>query len=319
MEPALKTPTWEERSQRRASSMLLPSGLAPLVVPSAPERTPPVPPLDPPKTDLQSPIDSAASSGQSKKTLAGGKEQPPKVPPKSPRTLLRAFPIPRPTLTSSGTPSTSHTANSSISSISPIETPITALTNMAWSPMEQIPSPILPEDEEEISTVQPDQSLLRTGTETPHSLATSSPKPERSREILTSQQPKPFQGTDNLKHSRSNSSLANTISDERYLNSIHHPLGQHQRMISESSVLNRGRPMKRGDVPLQRSISRGLRMAFINNSFTELPKGYKRGQLPDAVISNEMHGLRRDAEEQASGYEILTQVQIANLHQVLRT
>ena len=57
-------------------------------------------------------------------------------------------------------------------------------------------------------------------------------------------------------------------------------------------------------------------MAFINGSFTDLPKGYKRGQLPDAVISNEMHGLRRDAEEQASSYEILTQVQIANLHQV---
>lgn len=74
--------------------------------------------------------------------------------------------------------------------------------------------------------------------------------------------------------------------------------------------------MKRGDVSLQRSISRGLKMAFINGSFTELPKGLKRSQAPSALATEELRGLRRDAEEQVSRYEILTQLQIANLNQV---
>ena len=316
MESPLKTPQWDEKSQRRASSMLLPSGLAPLVVPSMPARTPPVPPLEPLNTDLPPPTGTAADADPEKKQTVERKEDPPKVPPKSPRTLLRAFPAPKPGVASSGTPSTSHTANSSISSVSPIETPISALTNATWSPMAQIPSPGLSKTEEELLPVHADPVLLQTRSESPRSVKLPNAKFDRPTEALSPFQTKTTYVLGAPKHSRNNSSSANTVLSDHSVN-FPYSQSQHQRMVSESSVMNRGRPMKRGDVSLQRSISRSLKMAFINGSFGELPKGYKRGQLPDAMINNELYGLRRDAEELASSYEILTQLQIANLNQVM--
>ena len=108
---SLRTPEWQERDQKRASSMLLPSSLAPIVVSSVPARTPPVPPIN---------------TTMTKKSIS--EDRPPRPPPKSPRTLLRAFPVPK----SAALPGR-HTPNSSVNSISPIETPSTAGTT--WSPV----------------------------------------------------------------------------------------------------------------------------------------------------------------------------------------
>ena len=309
MEPALRTPVWDERSQRRASSMLLPVNLAPVVIPSMPPRAPPVLPLEPLKTDFQ-----AAVQRRPAKTL----EQPPKVPPKSPRTLLRAFPVPKSSVTSSDTPSTSHTANSSISSIGPTETPMTATTNTAWSPMEQIASPSLLRPESESPIVHSGQSSRQTDREAAVALndgSNSKDVEDRAMEMQPTFLPRNAYTGGSIKHSRSNSSLAATISSSVSSSSTQLQ-GQHQRMTSDSSVLNRGRPMKRGDVTLQRSVSRSLKMALINGSFAELPRGYRKGQIPYAVLNGELFGLRRDAEEHVSGYEVLTQLQIANLNQV---
>ena len=316
MEPALKTPVWDERSQRRASSMLLPLSLAPLVVPSMPPRTPPIPPLDPLKTDLSPAVATSSPGGSSTQQLIQQVELPPKVPPKSPRTLLRAFPIPRPSVTSSGTPSTSHTANSSISSISPIETPLTALTNAAWSPLDRFPSPARLAAQGESPTVPVENSTqqVESGSATSmHKGATRNAEGKTTEAALTFLPRNAFSGK-HVKSSRSNSSLAgSTIA---IVSGATQAQRQHQRMTSESSVMNRGRPMRRGDASLQRGISRGLKGAAVDGSFAELPTGYKKGHVTQAVMHDELRGLRRDAEEQASGYEVLARSQIADLDQV---
>jgi hypothetical protein len=126
---------------------------------------------------------------------------------------------------------------------------------------------------------------------------------------------KKLKGTPILKHSRSSSLLEHRIPRKSSLGSIQ-SAAQHQRMLSESSILNRGRPMKRGEIFLQRGTTRNVKMGMINGSFSDLPKGYKRTQLNDSIPTEELYGLRRDAEEQTVSHNILNQKQIAGLNQV---
>ena len=317
LEPSLMTPVWDEKSQRRASSMLLPSNLAPLVLSSTIPREAAVILSEPTQVRAQPAQRSPAGSAIAKQDIARLNEQPPRVPPKSPRTLMRAFPAPRPGVTSSGTPSTAHTANSSISSITPIETPIIALTNAVWSPREHIPSPPPPTTPNLSPLMQPDESLEQLDSKSEDVTKASksevgvtkkdqSPAPDR---------PLVLQILNSVRPTRSDS-LPIEVDFKAASPEFDHLASQHQRMVSESSVMNRGRPMKRGDVSLQRSVSRGLKMAFINGSFPELPKGYKKGQVNEAIDNEELRGLHRDAEEQVLDYKVLTQLQIANLNQV---
>ena len=74
--------------------------------------------------------------------------------------------------------------------------------------------------------------------------------------------------------------------------------------------------MKRGDVSIQRGASRGIKLGLISGAFGDLPKGFNRRQVSSFIPSEELNGLRRDAEEEAFSYNILTQKQIAGLNQV---
>ena len=93
----------------------------------------------------------------------------------------------------------------------------------------------------------------------------------------------------------------------------------HQRVASENSVMNRGRPMKRGDVSIQRGISRGLKLALINDTFEELPTGQRNMHAANVIPQEELLVLRKTAETLALSFEILTQIQIEELNQVRKS
>ena len=281
----LTTPEWKERSQRRASSMLLPIDLAPLVIPT---RTPPLPPLE---AHGMVPI---LSPDPSKLAIPNDDDIPPKVPPKSPRTLTRAFPAIRPGLKSaSSTPSISHTASSSVTSVRSLDTQITPFSaNRPWSPLAQIPSPRLKMHERELYSSPAEMT---------------STKSWNTQDLIDLP----------IRHIRGGSSLDESTTCL--------PLGLyksvssqslHQRVASENSVMNRGRPMKRRDVSLQRGISRGLKLALINDTFADLPTGHRNMQATNAIPHEELLVLRKAAEALASSFEILRETQIEELNQV---
>ena len=67
---------------------------------------------------------------------------------------------------------------------------------------------------------------------------------------------------------------------------------------------------------LQRGPSRALKLALIDGSFPDMPKGYGGSEATMKLPLDELLGLRRDAEQQASTFDVLTQQQIASLNQV---
>ena len=74
--------------------------------------------------------------------------------------------------------------------------------------------------------------------------------------------------------------------------------------------------MKRGDVSIQRGISRGLKLALINDTFEDLPTGHRNMQAANAIPCAELLVLRRAAEALALSFETLTEQQIEELNQV---
>ena len=84
-------------------------------------------------------------------------------------------------------------------------------------------------------------------------------------------------------------------------------------MVSDaSSVMNRGRPTKRNS---KRVTMRAPKTGVNDDQFEALPQGINKSQMGQVPIE-ELHGMRRDAEEVASDYSILTQKQIAALNLV---
>ena len=79
--------------------------------------------------------------------------------------------------------------------------------------------------------------------------------------------------------------------------------------------MNRGRPMKRDEALANRGPTRSANVGVITGQFQDLPQGFRKSQTSFIPV-DELHGLRRDAEELAGDYKILTQKQIAALNQV---
>ena len=105
-------------------------------------------------------------------------------------------------------------------------------------------------------------------------------------------------------HNQNNSSIDDTVSRRPLLNKAYSIANLHQRNISDS-VINRGRPMKRGEVTEKRSVSRGLRLAAIEGSIGQMPAGFSRTSVVASLSNEELLSLRRNAEFQASGFETL--------------
>ncbi|GKT45140.1 uncharacterized protein ColSpa_05321 [Colletotrichum spaethianum] len=97
----------------------------------------------------------------------------------------------------------------------------------------------------------------------------------------------------------------------------------HRRGQSESgSIMDRGRPRKRGDVrnnngPLKRSCSTRNKSAE-RRAFEELPTGWRAGEAANHMEQNELAALQTQAFGQASRFEVLRKEDVELLSRELR-
>ena len=266
-----------EKAERRASSMILPHGLAPLVIPANDEYRLPAQAYRP--------------------SSAEEEDAPPKVPPKSPKTLIKAFPYPRKTPTSahsfssaSQTPNSSHTASSSVTSFSTVDT---TASPKPWATPVRAHSP------------------LRYATSP--SLSSGRPSPVPWSVFNTS--------NDNLlKHKREQASV-----DERMISkptsglrfAANAPGHQRGASASEVSVINRGRPMKRGDISLHRNLSYNSKRSGSAQGASDLPQGICLGDAVSHMTYEERKSLKNQAQAQVARFEILHERDVSDLSKVL--
>ena len=91
----------------------------------------------------------------------------------------------------------------------------------------------------------------------------------------------------------------------------------HHRGISEASVIDRGRPMKRGDTSLIRSLSRPmLRSPSVGQGLLDIPSGFKATEAPCKVPDEESRYLKKQADEQAEVFKVLPIKQVSKLSKV---
>jgi hypothetical protein len=94
------------------------------------------------------------------------------------------------------------------------------------------------------------------------------------------------------------------------------PLG-HRRGFSESgSIMERGRPRKRGEIiGLKRTTSKRSQSAE-RKAFETLPKGWKAIEAPKKLGDIEIASLRTQAQQQAARFEVLRKDDVESLSKV---
>ena len=75
--------------------------------------------------------------------------------------------------------------------------------------------------------------------------------------------------------------------------------------------------MKRGDISLQRTLSRSVKNAIsISENFSELPVGLHRLVAMDVMSPEELRSLTRWAESKATTYQVLYENHVSNMSKV---
>lgn len=258
-----------EASEKRRSSVLLPKGLAPLVIPTSDSYILPA--------QAYKPVTPAAR--QSPK-----EDIPPKVPPKSPKTLTKAFPKPKTSSPASSSVSPQHTSSNSINSL--------------YTP------------ESAASLVKPWGRGPSSNDQRPNNPITPSNSPPRS---IKDAEFSP-------KHKFQSESVDERPTAKRFemLRAMTSPPG-HSRGVSESSVINRGRPMKRGDTTLHRVPSRPSMIPespSLSDMPTDLPRGVRLTRAASSMTYEEIRKLKKQAESHAQDFEILYDNDFSDLTKV---
>ena len=347
---------WSVKTERRASSTLLPNGLAPLVIPTNDQYTLPARAYRP----------SAVEEAE---------DLPPKVPPKSPNTLIRAFPQPRKTPTSATTCSSlaSHTANSSVTSFSTLDsraspkpwgTPVRGQSPFnhyrklsiadAQSPLnhqrklsaaDDIISPKpwttpvrgqSPFNHHRKVSVADAQSPLNHQRKLSAADDIISPKPwttpvrghsplsHHTGSNVNDERVSPMAWGEKeitgltLRHERNQQSMDERISRKQSsgLRNDANLMG-HCRVASEASVINRGRPTKRGDMTLQRNPSGAIkRIESEDDAVLDLPVGFRLADAPSNLSYHEMRILKNQAKDQVARFELLQEKHVWSLSKV---
>ncbi|MCJ1288590.1 hypothetical protein MMC34_000118 [Xylographa carneopallida] len=282
------------KSIRRASSLLLPCGLAPLVIPANDLSILPA--------EAYRPSDELPDEGR-----------PPKVPPKSPRTINRAFPqSAKATLAfPQSIKSTLASANNSTSTLHTIHTrgtPTTASStpedtkwNKPWS------APIR-------SAGFPNSSpqKLQRDFSSANDQISSPPWSAREHRSTPSRQMRFGMSIDETATIRTMNALRSGKTTPEPVSA------GHQRGVSESSVINRGRPTRKPDAPLLRILQkcteddRAARAAF-----GDLPDGINNTKAVSVIPTDELRNLKEHAEASAAAFRILREMEVSDLSQEL--
>ena len=265
-----RTKKRSEKAERRASSMILPHGLAPLVIPANDEYRLPAQAYRPSTVEEE--------------------DVPPKVPPKSPKTLTRAFPYGRKTPTSASSCSSApHTASSSVTSFSTVDT---TASPKPWATPVRAHSP------------------LRYATSPGSSGGRASPIPlsvyNTSNENL-------------LKHKREQASVDDRMmmkptSGLRFAANV--PTHQRGMSTSDTSVINRGRPMKRDEASLQRGLGYATKRPGSGQDTSNLPQGMPIDDAISQLSYEESRDLKKQAQAQVARFEVLREKDVSDLSKV---
>lgn len=268
--------------------MILPKDLARLVIPSS----------QPSERTIQACRDMPSDEQDDK---------PPQVPPKSPRTKSRASPRPRKLL---------HSATSSTSTIYSNTSAATSASSLIGrtSPKSK-PTPPRVESpfrqNRGLNDINEQESAeSRSSREYSH----ASPY-VRSPPVQPCEQGKEEQGTliipsADLKSGRT-SGHENRIDPPEEKNTIEHGLGLnnlgYQRETSEGFVIDRARPMRRGDTSLMHSLSKPmLRSTFCNGDDVEIPTGFNAREASNNVSKADLKILKKQADERVENFEVLS-------------
>lgn len=297
-------------SPRRASSVLLPSPMAPRIIPSEDLY------ILSPAVYRYTPEDEGLS--------------PPKVPPKSPRTLHRTFDtlnsMSRCTsICSPATQSGSHTANSSVTSVESTDDHLprasTAIKPRRLS---------RPASRSSAAPVRADhQSLL------PWTMKEFNPIGlKKYREVASKEEQIPSA----MPSAMPSATSAAVDAQPSMFNSAHQRGESDSSGGSRESIMNRGRPMCRGEsAPLQHGLTRGCYhtsatsvstfpialSSFITSpppvpeESAPLPIEHSRSRSEHTLGSTDLQSLRKDAQFQANTYEALTPTALAGLYKEL--
>ncbi|MCJ1476480.1 hypothetical protein MMC13_005146 [Lambiella insularis] len=284
------------RSIRRASSVLLPRGLAPLVIPSHEQCLLPA--------EAYRPSD-----------LLDDEELPPKVPPKSPRMLSRAFPqsakttpaipqssrttpVPATPISACSSTTTLHSASTSLTSIGSLDD---LASSKPWS------APILSAG---FQTASPENNQRGFNAANER---TSQP-PWSAKEFRTNS-PRP------VRHGMSvdETSTAKPLLPLRSGKITPEPLATgHQSGVSENSVMNRGRPTKKVD-SLQRILSKTAHSDKVTRfEYADLPFGVRNTKATTSIPFDELRRLKKHAEASAATFRILREAEVSDLSQELQ-
>lgn len=91
----------------------------------------------------------------------------------------------------------------------------------------------------------------------------------------------------------------------------------HQRGASEASVLERGRPMRRGDTSLMQRLSRAkLRGPSLAEENIGIPTGSKPREASTVIPIAELEFLKQQAYEQVESFEVLAAKDVSSLSKV---
>jgi hypothetical protein len=91
----------------------------------------------------------------------------------------------------------------------------------------------------------------------------------------------------------------------------------HQRGTSEASVLNRGRPMTRGDTSLVQKLNKtALRGPPLSEAKSAVPTGFRVNEVSSKFLDSDLRILKQQADERIKTYEVLAVKDVANLSKV---
>ncbi|KAL8928932.1 MAG: hypothetical protein Q9172_000684 [Xanthocarpia lactea] len=200
---------------------------------------------------------------------------PPRVPPKSPRTERRASPRAN---------RHQHSANSSIATVSS-----TASSATSSSSIPGRASPRLLTDmrrmETSLGRSNPRSAVDKTSPDSIWSKLFRLESPSRQQRFEMAE-------TTNSQVSEISPTPSSTTSN-------------HQRWLSDASAVTRGR-LARKDSPAYRSRSKPVvRSPSTNKQNRDLPTGFRAADVPHQVADVELRGLRQQADEQVSHFEVL--------------
>lgn len=274
---------------------------------------------------------------------------PPQVPPKSPRTESRASPRPK---------QVAHSASSSTSTIHSVNSSATSVSSMSGKASPQLShhvyrtaSPAYQRDGlnkgEGQSSGVPRKNPDRSGAHTPLGEPSLLAQPHISH-IVGAYQDRIGRQTPPLVESssvhreisnnpektgplglRTNPDQSGSSSRERKpedrvkeIVRVGHvacakPLWHH-RGASEASVLNRGRPMTRGDTPLVQKLNKtALRGPPLREAKSALPTGFRVNEVSSKFLDSDLKVLKQQADERITTFEVLSIKDVSNLSKVI--